>query len=90
MVNPYNDNDKEGDTFIRTFECGTEEEELVWHRDRGNRQVKVKSGIGWELQMDNELPVELIPHHIYWIEAKKFHRLIKGSGNLVLEIREVD
>lgn len=88
MVNPYTDNDKEGDTFIRTFECGVDDGELVWHRDRKNRLVRVKSGIGWELQMDNELPVELIPHHIYYIEAKKFHRLIKGSGTLVLEIKE--
>jgi hypothetical protein len=88
VVNPYTDNDKEGDTFIRTFECTTDDRELVWHRDRKNRLVKVKSGVGWQLQMDNQLPEELLPHHVYFIEAKKFHRLIKGSGNLVLEIKE--
>jgi hypothetical protein len=38
--------------------------------------------------MDNELPVELLPHHVYYIEEKKYHRLIKGNGTLILEIKE--
>ena len=85
---PYSDSDKESDTFTRIFECDIDDRELVWHRDMKNRLVKVKSGVGWQLQMDNELPVELLPHHVYYIEEKKYHRLIKGSGSLILEIKE--
>ena len=88
VVNPYSDNIKESSTFTRTFECDVDDSELVWHRDRCDRLVKVKSGIGWQLQMDDQLPEELIPNHVYYIEAKKFHRLIKGSGSLILEIKE--
>lgn len=88
VVDPYSDTNKESDTFIRTFGCDLDERELVWHRDRANRLIKVKNGIGWQLQMDNELPQELLPHHMYYIEAKRHHRLIKGSGNLVIEIKE--
>lgn len=88
VVKPYDDSDKEGDTFTRVFESTVEDRELVWHRDHNDRFVKVLSGIGWELQIDNQLPEELLPHHVYYIPKEKYHRLIKGSGNLVIEIKE--
>ena len=88
VVEPYTDTDRVSNTFTRVFECNLDNEELVWHRDRKDRLVKVKSGVEWQLQMDDELPVELLSNHIYFIEAKRYHRLIKGTGNLILEIKE--
>jgi len=85
---PYSDSDKESDTFVRKFADDLDDRELVWHRDRKDRFVKVMSGIGWKLQMDNQLPNELLPHHVYFIKKETYHRLIKGSGTLILEIKE--
>jgi hypothetical protein len=36
--------------------------------------------------MDNELPVTLQEGKKYYISAYEFHRIIKGSGDLVVEI----
>ena len=66
MVNPYTDfsissNDKYIDNkLVRYFSENVDEEELIWHRDKKTRDVEVVSGDGWQLQMDNELPEELI------------------------------
>jgi hypothetical protein len=40
------------------------------------------------LQMDDELPEELKHGRIYHINKMVYHRLIKGSGKLLLKIRE--
>ena len=40
--------------------------ELVWHQDAEDREVEVLEGKGWELQMDNKLPFELVSgDHIF-------------------------
>ena len=82
-MNPYKNKGN-----IRTFSKDVNKLELVWHQDAEDRDIEILEGKGWELQMDNELPQELLPHHMYYIEAKRHHRLIKGSGNLVIEIKE--
>jgi len=61
---------------------------LIWHRDKKNRTIKVLAGNGWLLQHDNKLPEEMKMGEYYNIEAEKYHRLIKGNGNLILEIKE--
>ena len=38
--------------------------------------------------MDNELPIDLEEGKMYTIKAMQYHRILKGNGNLVLEIRE--
>ena len=54
MVTPYTEIVK-GRTRTRTFESSVDGEELVWHRDRQTRTVKVLEGTGWRFQMDNHL-----------------------------------
>ena len=88
MTAPYTDNDKESDTFIRKFECDVDDGELVWHQDARTRRVTVLEGIGWKLQLDNQLPVELLPDCSYIIPKELHHRLLKGSGELIIEIKE--
>jgi hypothetical protein len=46
-------------------------------------------GYGWELQMDNEEPIDLLEGHSYTITKMEYHRLIKGTDTLVLRILEV-
>ena len=74
--------------ITRTFCDDVNEEELIWHRDKRDRYVRVKESKGWKLQYDNELPIELEPGKIYFIEKMTFHRVIRGEGKLILEIKE--
>ena len=88
MVNPYSDLGMETNIMLREFKHDVDESELVWHRDRSDREITVLSGYNWKLQMDNELPEELKHGRIYHINKMVYHRLIKGSGKLLLKIRE--
>jgi len=75
------------DSTIRKFSQDIDPIELMWHRDLKNRSVKLLEGSGWKIQLDNSLPLDFneitIPKLIW-------HRVIKGSGNLVVEIKEWD
>ena len=86
---PFTQN-KVGSSLIREFGFDVDDKELVWHRDREDRAVKVISGDGWLLQMENCLPERLVPGRTYLIEAETYHRVIKGNNSLVLEITESD
>jgi hypothetical protein len=73
---------------IRTFPDTIWEEDLVWHRDANDRHIHILSGDGWQLQFDNELPFVLEQFCTYYIPRETFHRVIKGTGDLVIEIQE--
>lgn len=88
MVNPYEDIVFEEGYFLRTFDSNVEHDELIWHRDKYDREIRVMQGEGWQLQMDNELPIEMKKNKSYYIKAETYHRVIKGNNDLVLEIRE--
>lgn len=88
MVNPYNDVGLDTDIMLREFKQDVDDSELVWHRDRSDREITVLSGYNWKLQMDDNLPEELKHGRIYHIKKMVYHRLIKGSGRLLLKIRE--
>jgi hypothetical protein len=72
--------------LIREFKENTDSKEFVWHRDREDRDVRVLSSNGWKLQLDNQLPIRLEEGETYFIEKFLFHRVIKGEGDLVVEI----
>jgi len=74
------------DKVLRTFSTDVESDELKWHRDRENRLVEVVSGGGWYLQMDNELPIELVDGEKYYIPEGVYHRVIKGFKDLEVKI----
>jgi hypothetical protein len=91
LVKPYIDffsPDKEGER-LRTFEQEIDEMDLIWHRDREDRQVAVEQGENWKLQMDNELPKVLEKGKLYNIPRMTYHRIIKGDGDLVLKIWDI-
>lgn len=89
IMNPYIDEQSE-EYFIRTFQSDTDDEELVWHRDRNDRTVKVVKGEGWQFQFDNELPFNLNVGDELFIKAMDYHRLIKSDSatQLVIKIQE--
>ena len=55
MDKPYSQTNISENTFERIFDLSVDNEELVWHRDRRTRFVKVLEGVGWKFQFDNEL-----------------------------------
>ena len=65
------------------------DEEFLWHMDREDRYVTVKSGSNWKLQMDNELPVLLEMKKVYFIPKFTYHRIIKGSTKLIIEVKKI-
>ena len=86
---PY-DEVLENDYIIREFSGDVNESELVWHRDKKTRKVTILQGEGWKIQMDNSLPETLEEGREYHIPKMEYHRLIKGTGNLLLHIKEKD
>lgn len=74
--------------FLREFKEEVDSGELKWHMDKEDRQVKVIKSNGWKLQLDNQLPIYLEEGKTYFIEKYSFHRVLKGSGNLVVEIEK--
>ena len=77
MVRPYADNDS-----VRIFNSNVDSSELVWHRDRESRFVKVLEGKGWYFQYDDQLPFELKEGDELFIERMTYHRLLKGTTQL--------
>jgi len=79
---------RKGNLLIREFSKDVDAKDLVWHRDKLSRTVKVTKSNGWKLQLDNTLPVPLVEGKEYFIESKVWHRVIKGKGNLIVLISE--
>lgn len=77
-----------GDLIKRNFEENVDVDDLVWHRDKRDRLVTVLEGSNWYLQMENELPVLLEKNQQYFIPKEQFHRVIRGNGNLKIDIKE--
>lgn len=88
MVNPYTEV-VNGNTKIRTFDGKLNEEELVWHRDRNARKVTILESNGWKFQYDNGIPMLLEDNDVLYIPKEMYHRVIKGTGPLVIEIEEL-
>jgi hypothetical protein len=88
VVTPYVDVPQSVHEFVRVFDHSVPATELVWHRDRKNRRIRVVRCEGWQLQFDNCLPQALVPGQQVEIGAKTWHRVIKGEGDLEIEITE--
>lgn len=88
MVEPYIDQFEEDGSRIRTFSSDIDSDELIWHRDKKDREITILSGVGWKLQMEDKLPKELELGKLYDIPKEEYHRIIKGKDNLVIRIWE--
>lgn len=84
---PFEQTENNG-KLIRTFNPDVDDEELKWHQDLRDRKVVVIEGGGWEFQMEDDLPVELINAEQIYIPKLVWHRVIKGTGTLIVEIEE--
>jgi hypothetical protein len=74
--------------FRRVLSCDVDSDELVWHRDKSNRLVKIIQGGDWKFQSEDELPISLTDGMTIYIPKETFHRVIKGSRDLIILITE--
>ena len=86
-MNPYQEI-QQGEFTIRTFKKDVQDNELVWHRDIEDREVRVIKGDGWQFQRDNHLPVLLKEGDIIKIKKEEWHRILKGKTDLIVEIKK--
>jgi hypothetical protein len=84
---PFQQYIKEG-KMVRVFTPEVDSDELKWHQDLKDRKVTVVEDGGWSFQMENFLPVKLCDVKQLSIPKFAWHRVIKGDGNLVVEIEE--
>lgn len=82
---PYNEQ-LNGDFIIREFNQSLIQGDLIWHRDKEDRLVSPMNKTDWMIQIDNELPKSIEENT--FIPKEVWHRLIKGSGDLIVKILE--
>jgi quercetin dioxygenase-like cupin family protein len=85
---PYIDRQIDEKSFLRTFSIDCDSSELHWHRDSCSRQVEVISGKDWKFQYDNYLPETIKPGDKIIVEKNEWHRIIKGSTDLIMVVHE--
>ena len=86
-MNPYKEI-QQGEFTIRTFKKDVQDIELVWHRDREDREVRIIKGNDWKFQREDCLPILLHEGDVVQIKKEEWHRIIKGSTDLIVEIRK--
>ena len=72
---------------IRTFSNETDNDELVWHRDKEDRIVESIGDTNWLIQLDNQIPKPLTERT--FIPKEVYHRVIKGDGDLKVRIKKL-
>ena len=87
MEFPFQQYIKEG-KMVRVFTPDVPADELKWHQDLRDRKVTVVEDGGWSFQMENNLPIKLLDTKEISIPKFAWHRVIKGEGNLIVEIEE--
>jgi hypothetical protein len=84
VVDPYIETKLNDNQFLRTFSTQMDDTELKWHQDWEDREVEFVNRNDWMVQIDNELPRKC--EGSLFIKANVWHRLIKGSSELVVKI----
>jgi hypothetical protein len=90
MSLPFQEEFVSSGVFLRKFSSKVNRQELMWHRDGEDRMIEVIASNGWKLQVDNNLPCELFPGDKYLIKRGDWHRVIAGSGDLLLSIQKME
>ena len=85
---PFDEERVSANTFIRKF-SSSNKEEFEWHQDAEDRIIEVESGSGWQIQLDNELPVYLKTGQQYFVPKEKLHRIIAGPDELIIKLTKL-
>jgi hypothetical protein len=89
MVNAYIE-ERKINIIQRTFSKDVDPFELKWHWDEKDRIVEIISGDNWKFQYDNQLPFMLEEGIKLEIPEGMYHRIFKGTTDLVVKIYEKD
>ena len=75
---------------LRRFDSKLQDEETQWHRDAEDRWVEAELCAGWLIQLEDQMPVPMVPGKCYFIPAESWHRAIKvpGASDLIVRIRK--
>ena len=85
-MKPYIDLETTDKYILREFSQKIDPIELMWHRDDEDRLVEIVGETDWKLQLDNQLPTSM--NQPIFIPRHEWHRVIKGTGNLLLKIHK--
>ena len=85
-MKPYKDLEVTDKYILREFSQNIDPIELMWHRDDEDRLVEIIGETDWKLQLDNQLPTSM--NQPIFIPRHQWHRVIKGTGNLLLKIHK--
>jgi hypothetical protein len=85
---PFKEKKTQNNISTREFSKDVNSEELIWHKDKEDRIVEVLQNNNWMFQMDNELP-KILKGRIL-VPKETFHRVIKGDGNLIVQITKLN
>jgi len=73
----------------RIFSKNLSSKELVWHRDKEDREIKIIQGENWFIQFENNLPVLLENNKTLQIKKNTWHRIInKSKSDLEILLRK--
>lgn len=84
---PFEEHPLGDDVFVRIFSPDSNPDDFKWHIDLEDRKIKTLEPTDWKFQFDNQLPISL--NGEIFVPTGVWHRLIKGSGNLKLEITKI-
>jgi hypothetical protein len=84
---PFIESPLDATKTTRLFSKDLTQEDLKWHFDDEDRIISSKNPTDWLFQFDNKLP-QKIDNEIY-IKKGEWHRLIKGSSDIILIIERI-
>ena len=84
---PYKEEFLGEDIYTRIFPEDIPEEDLKWHWDEEDRIVQPLHPTDWLFQKDNCLPQKMTES--IFIPAGEWHRVIKGTGNLTVQVKKI-
>lgn len=73
--------------YERTFSSSLKDEDLKWHWDEEDRIISPIGETDWKFQFDNSLPIDIKGE--IKIDRGKWHRIIKGSGDLKIKVIKI-
>jgi hypothetical protein len=88
-MNPYTENITSDESIVeRLFEESTDSEDFMWHRDQEDRIVEAININNWQIQLEDQLPVNLRYGESITIPKETWHRVIKGTGIAIYKIKK--
>jgi hypothetical protein len=84
---PFQETKLGNNVFIREFKQDTDSGEFMWHRDRESRIIEPINETDWLIQLDDELPKKI--EGKVFIPMGVYHRLIKGTGDLKVNLTKL-